>query len=408
MRTDYPRSAEDVQELAALVGRAYADRYDDLGERLRLDFHSGPKAKPEYFRILRRGGRMVAHAAVYEKLFRLGRAGLRTGGVGFVGCLPEERRRGYAAACVRDALAVMERERMPLSLLSSGVDCYYTRFGYVGCFPRYALRLSVQDAEVRKLRLRLAVREYRDGDLPELLRLYDAASARTPGAVIREARDFRFALKRTRLLKPNCVFVFRESRGRRALRAYVVWKEGAFWEAGLAPGDEAAAESALAWLRDRRRAALEKELVLQFLTPAHPLWRHASRFNHGAEYGLQWTGGWMGRIVDLRAFLAQMKPEWEGRLNAAGLEAEGHLHLEVDGEPHSLVLSRAHHFALQPLGSRGVLAAQVRASRRTLLQMSLGTLPWRSLPDLRAEGEAALLDALFPHAAPGIFRLDYF
>jgi hypothetical protein len=98
-----------------------------------------------------------------------------------------------------------------------------------------------------------------------VLRLYEAASARSPGSVVRTLAQLRFAFRRWRLLEGGSrgvaaqVLLFRERKGQRRVRAYLIWRDNALWEAGLEPGDEAAAESLLAYLRDRRKEALEKD-----------------------------------------------------------------------------------------------------------------------------------------------------
>ena len=302
----------------------------------------------------------------------------------------------------------MRRKGIPLTFLF-GLDRFYLQFGYVGCLPAYRLKTTV--SELAKLKVSLAIQPCGPKHLPDVLRLYEAAAARSPGSVVRTLEQLRFAFRRWRLLEGGSrgvaeqVLVFREKKGKRGVRAYLIWRDNALWEAGLEPGDEAAAESLLAYLRDRRKEALEKEVVLPNLGPAHPLWRYAQRFNHGTESSFSWTGGGMGRIVDVAAFLKGVGPELEGRLNAAGLDAECRLHLAVDGKDHFLNLGRGH---LLAMGARETRVLKVTCTQQALLQMALGCLPWHSIPGVKAEGERSLMGVLFPEAFPVMYRLDHF
>ncbi|MCY3023311.1 MAG: GNAT family N-acetyltransferase [Planctomycetota bacterium] len=405
MLSTYPRNRKEAEELATLVARCFLNRYDYLRERFLDDYSACPGARPEYWRIIRRKGRVVAHVGVYDKPVRVGRAVLRMGGLGFVCCDPAHRRQGLAAACVKDALAVMRRSGMPLSLLF-GRDHYYDRFGYVGCLPTFTLTVNV--SELRRVRSPLRVEPYARRHLGAIVKLYNAAAAATPASVVRTAAHMRFGIVSRQLAgdasgKDNAVFLFREKGPRGAVRAYAVWKEKSLWETAMQPGDDAACSAVLAWLRDKRIEALEKEVVLQGLAPAHPLWIHAQRFNHKAERALNWAGGAMGCIVDVAMFLGAMQPEFESRLRAAGVDDEARLDLVVAGRAHKLVFR-----ASRQQGAPRPLTARVTCTPPALLQMTLGTLPYDSIPRVKTVGSPALLRALFPSGAPAVYRLDAF
>lgn len=410
MRTDFPRRAEDVRELGELIGRAFIRSYERL-ETFPRRFAENPSIRLEFQRILRRRGRIVAHVGIHEKILRIGRARIRMGGIAAVACDPNYRRQGLAAACMKDALALLKRERFPLSLLF-GIERYYLRFGYVGCLPGYVLRVGAVNLSGLKNTLRVS--PYTPGAQEDLVGLYHAAAESTPGSVVRDVACMAYALRNWRLVERTSespegkVFLFYPRRGKRRLRAYVVWEDGALLEAGMVPGDEEACVAVLAWLRDRRVAALEKEVPLTNLCPAHPLWIYAQRFNHAGERKLSWSGGGMGRLIDVGAFLEALRPELEARLNSAGLESECHLHLVVDGHEHSLILGRAHQLSLSISTHRLILYTRLECSSQALLQMALGTLPFEALPGIKVEGERSLLRAAFPCSNPHLYRLDHF
>jgi predicted N-acetyltransferase YhbS len=372
MRSDYPRHRRDLVQLKALIADSFSPRHADLQDTFHADFTLDPALDRECVRLVRRHGEVVSSVTVYPKEIRIGRARLSMGGLGFVCCKPKYRGSGYASDCVRGCLEVMSEKGITTSFLF-GIDRFYRQFGYVGCLPGYRLKTSVN--ELAKLSNSFEVLNYEKGLLNDMLALYEQAAAHSPASVVRTPAQLAFALRRCRLLSsaPKAaakdVLIFREKKGRRRVRAYLIWRDGGLVEAGLAPDDEAAAEALLAYMRDRRKEALEKEVVLQNLGPMHPLWRYALRFNHGTEQWFSWSGGGMGRINDVAAFTKALAPEWEARLNAAGVDAEGHLQLRVDGKDHFVILCRGHRLGMTARETRSV---KVTCTQQALLQMALG------------------------------------
>lgn len=426
MHGTYPKNRRDVEETATLVARVFAGRYDDLKRTFLLDVGAHPTSQADHWRVVRRAGRVVAHVGVYRKPVRIGCATVSMGGIGFVCCDPEFRCQGLAALCMKDALVCMREQGMPLSLLF-GRDHYYGRFGYVGCLPAFTLKMSVKD--LKGLRNPFRVVPAKTQDMRAMVELYNAAAETTPASVVRSLADVQFAYKRWQLAGDkkgaSAVFLFREKKARGAVRAYAVWKDNSLWEAAMRPGDDAACAAVLAWVRDKRVEAVEKEVVLEMCPPAHPLWAYAERFTHSAERRLNWTGAGMGCIVDVPAFLRALQPEFQARLGRAGLDCVGWLKLIVDGRQHHVVLVpnapvREHELkrstgvdaAGAARGVRGpassVLSARIICSSQALLQMVLGALPWRSIPDAKIEGAHAVADALFPVGTPAVYRLDGF
>jgi hypothetical protein len=344
------------------------------------------------------------------------------GGLEAVMADPAHRGRGLASACMRDAVEFMRRDGFDVSILF-GIRDFYHRFGYVGCLPGYATRLRVRD--LGSLRNPFAVEAPKG--LPsarvmkELLPLYEAAAKGTPASVVRDRECFAFTLHGRAFERPKRgdlsrgVVIFREKRGGKRVRAYLIMRDHACLEAGLAPGDDAAGAAVLAWLRDRCVERLEAKLVLQDMPPAHPLTRFARRLNHSLERGFSWDGNGMGRLIDTRAFLKKIAPELEARLASAGIDDECHLHLALVPEDggkrrskpteHSLILGAGHHFAMS---RRGVLSAKVTCTGGALLQMALGTLAADAIPGVKVSGDRALVRSAFPEAAPAMWPIDHF
>jgi len=361
---------------------------------------------PDCMRIIKRGGAIAAHVGIHGKTVRIGRAQFEMGGIGAVAVREGFRKKGLATVCLEDALQVMRDKGMQLSFLF-GISNFYTKVGFIGCYPNHALKLDVRFFE--HFKNRFAVGNYKSSDLNGMLKLYEAASEKTPGAVVRDRKGFAFSIEDRELAakKPKDegrLQVFREKGKGGKVRAYVVY-DGRLAEAMVAPGDEAACESVLAWLRQKRVEALEKELHIERLAPAHPLWRYALRLPHRIERRFNWTGDGMGQILDVDEFLRRMQPEFERRVDGAGIVAECHLHLNVDGKDHSMVLCRSH---LITNAGANVMAASVICSRQALLQMCLGTFGIEELPEVAHSGTKSLVRALFPPAGPTMYTLDRF
>lgn len=402
MKTEHPRTKRQREELADMLAKIFSRRYHELKKRFSFDFSLDPGVKPEHLRILRRNGRIVAHVGIYEKPIRIGRAVLRMGGVGGVACEPEFRNRGFASACLKSAIQTMQKEGMPISFLF-GIDRFYTKFGYVGCLPRYSMKIPRR--ELICLKNAFDAKPYTRRDIEDLVRLYEAASRDTPASVVRDAQRFAAAIERNGLSgtgDESFIYVFRERHSPHRARAYAVWKDGSLWEAGLEPGDRESCDALLAWLCQKSEG---NELNLTGLSPSHPLWKYARRFEHVIETNFSWTGGGMGRIVDVGKFLEVLAPELEARANAAGLEAEYQLRLVVDGVPHELILGRSHQFSSS---ARLVISSTVECSQQALLQMAIGSLHFECIPGVTVRGERALVEAVFPESSPCIYRLDAF
>lgn len=405
MRTDHPRGKKEFAELSEMLSRSFVPSYEDWRELFRRDYTLDPAFRPEFSRVIRRKGRIVANVSILEKTVRIGRAVLRMGGIGAVTCAQEYRGKNLSSVCMEDALETMRRNGMVLSFLccSSALNGFYTRFGYTETWPEHVLKLETR--HLAKLQSTLRVRPYKASDAAALANLYNTAAAATSGSVIRDAQRFHYGILRENLLAPSkadlqgCVHVFRTGR---LPRAYVVMRADEFLEAAFLPGDHEAAMAVLVWLRER----CGQELTLKHVGPAHPLWKFSRRFPHTLQGGMRWSYGGMGRILDVKAFLYALQPELEARINSEGVESEGHLHLIVDGQEHSLILGRAHHTSLMISTHRHILAARVECTQQALLQMALGTLSYADIPSVQVSGDKALLKAVFPEAAPCLYRLD--
>jgi predicted N-acetyltransferase YhbS len=402
---DHPRNAKERLALAKFDACGFGSGCNHDVERDLREIERAPGTRPEFHRFARVDGQVVARVKVVEQITRIGRARFRMGGLGDIQTDPAHRGRGYASACINDTIDFMRGDGFDVSFLF-GISDFYHRFGYVGCLPDYVLRLKVRDLEGLNIPFTVEAPSGRPKArlLTEVARLYEAAAEGTPATVVRD-----------RMRVSRGLVVFREKRAARRVRAYIVQRKGSLVEAGLAPGDDAAAGAILAWLRDRCIERLDAKLTLEDIPPAHPLARFARRFNHAFKRELTWNGNGMGRLIDTRSFLDKITPELEARLSSAGIDDECRLHFTLTpdsgakrtrkADEQSLILGGGHHFAM---ARRGVMSAKVTCSEGALIQMALGTLAYDAIPGVEVSGDKALVRAVFPEAAPAIWPLDHF
>ena len=92
--------------------------------------HVASEENREQLRILKVNGRIVAHVGVYATEIETGCGVLALGGIWAVACHPEYRRRGFAEACMRDAMARMRELGCDIGWLASSLCDWYRKFGW--------------------------------------------------------------------------------------------------------------------------------------------------------------------------------------------------------------------------------------------------------------------------------------
>lgn len=86
--------------------------------------------QPEYCRVVEADGRLVSAALIVKRRVGFGDFTLTMGGIANVATLPAYRGRGYATACLQQAVAVMEADALDFSLLFTGIPGFYRALGW--------------------------------------------------------------------------------------------------------------------------------------------------------------------------------------------------------------------------------------------------------------------------------------
>lgn len=129
-----------------------------------------PGFVPELVRVVAYKHHIISHLLIERYTLRYGHVPLRTAGVGNVYTDPNHRRKGYAAAVMQDALALMVEQGAHLSLLHD-TSGYFGRFGFTPVWPEYQLVFSSEQAAALPQLLKL--RPPNPEDVPQIAHLYE-------------------------------------------------------------------------------------------------------------------------------------------------------------------------------------------------------------------------------------------
>jgi len=335
-------------------------------------------------------GSVVSYLGVKPYTLRYGRVNLRVAGVADVSTHPDYRRRGYAAAVLRDALAYMAEMGVHLALLNSDLPQYYDRFGFSPVWPFYYFEVSAGEAAA--LEPPLILREARAGDVPQMARLY------------RRHWEGRVAFARSRDLWMWRVL--------QADWGYIrVVEDPRGQVAGYIAGDNPAGEVTEA-LADTLKAAVTilaevgrlaqaaGQDTLRWLMPPDDALVSFARAVLPVTVSATYlpSGGWMARLIDTRGLVEAILPEItaQARLSDPRFDAD------------------ALHFDFQPdrvkIGLRGQPSADCLLDQHDFIQIVFGSLRPAALA-LRGHlhpDAVLLLEALFPPRMAALACWDWF
>ncbi len=105
------------------------------------------------------------------------------GGIGEVSTKPEYRKQGLSGKLLEMAVAYMEREGLQTSLLFTGVNGHYSRYGWFTAPTRF---VTVDAKDAPELPEGDVIRSMEDRDLPSIKALCEAHHAQYTGPVVRD------------------------------------------------------------------------------------------------------------------------------------------------------------------------------------------------------------------------------
>lgn len=397
MHHDLLVRAAKTQELAEtgdLIARIFANgdvrRYERTLHRWNTLILTRPGFEATLCRIGLRGGQVVAAALVTPFVLRYGQARLRAAGLGLVCTHPDERRRGWSAAVVQDALAYMAEQGAHMSLLNDTVQ-YYARFGFYPVCPHYAL--TVDSAAAALLEPPHRLRSARPPDLPQIARLYEKHWGGR-SSFVRTAEDWLWRVQH----EDGALQVVDDGQG--AVCGYLWQGEQHPAQVEVVADSQAAACTLL--------AACGRLLQGQGLPELH--WpvppddaltayvRNLLPVTLSARYHP--NGGWMARLIDSGGLVRALLPEICAQARS----------MDPGFDPDALLLDHMHTPEVVQIMLRGRPESACELNHRDFVQLLFGSLRPAALAvqtGLRPAA-VALLESLFPPRTAAVAPWDWF
>jgi len=319
-------------------------------------------------------GRSVSRTFIIHRLMRLGGAVLRTGGIGGVGTDEAFRHRGLARQVLERCVEVMAREAYDASFLF-GIQDFYHRFGFATCMAEH--EVSVATAAAQRVDRRLRLRPVRRVDLPALVRLYNRENGQRTISCVR-SRTWAGFTRGTQWGVDAWSRVAVD--GADKIRGYIACDDTTqrckVAEVGGAHDD---VHRTFLHLLGRRAAAMGVERIQLSLPPDHAFGLFLRQFGCEVRAIHPRNAGAMGRVIHLRPFLEQLRPELERRWPHDAAE----LALVTDlGTCALRRAARGGSLALSGRPTRG--APRLKLGQAALMQLACG---YRSVEDCWRAGE---------------------
>jgi predicted acetyltransferase len=163
-----------------LCDRAFQDTPREYFERHVL---GDPTLRPEDTLVLVKDGRFVSSVQMFPRTYWVEGRTMKFGGIGNVSTDPAERKHGYAGLLMAEAVRRMRDLGYAFSMLTTGINSYYEKFGYV-TVPRRAMvfrGLSPKRAP--------GVRQFaRKQDFGFVRAIYEKYNGELAGPVVRDER----------------------------------------------------------------------------------------------------------------------------------------------------------------------------------------------------------------------------
>jgi predicted acetyltransferase len=411
-RVSSKRDLARAVDLAARVFSTYYIGLEQWTEAVRVD----PGYGPGQTFVVERGGEFVSQVRVTKRRVRLGQQVGLLGGIGDVATDPAYRDRGYASACLREAIRFMQEAGCCLSGLGTGAFSFYRRLGWEIACPGYRVQLSTAGPPPEALdgfgRRRFRMPE----DLPAVMALFDAYNDGRVMSVARTERYWRrqigFSMKQPgggpwgyAKEDPDGFIVIIDRA--RDIVAYARSHRGdeRHEVVEAVARDRRAALALLAHLGEQFRR--RREIVID--EPPDSVIAEVALTDCGGNCTVSHSGT-MVRILDLRLLFELLAPELAARVTSSELaDSAGALRLKT--EIGSVTIEWDH----GEVGlSRATRARRLEIPHRRLAQIITGyRSPSSVLEELGRLGEvepalARALAVLFPRGYPHIHVLDRF
>lgn len=364
-------------------------------------------------------GKIVSYIRVSDRSMYLGEAVVKLGGIGMVVTSEEYRRRGYASALLRDAIAYMEAQSYDLSLLFTTIQPFYTPLGWAP-FPQTSFELELHDKKTFA-RSGWNCRPFDlERDLTQVSQIYGEHNKGRTGTVLRPEELWRDGYSQQVGMLPSLVVEKDGQIGAYAnlafpdddqgIDAYLATYYPNLREVGWR---RAASDSHLALCHAILDAAYERDVesISGRLTRHHPMTLLLSE-ESGSPLSFSIHERMMYRVISLERLFQKLIPKFKAELESTSMtDRSGSFHFAVRDQSCTLNVNQ---------GKVTVVADDSGKTKVTLdtyhfLKVLFGNATFGQLDELhRIKGinlqpdESGLLSALFPKDEPTHWICDYF
>lgn len=175
-----------LEELPAWYAHCDEVFQDEADGYFQRHYESDPDADPALIFVAMDGDVIASTVRVFRREMWLSGRAVPMGGIGEVSTKPAYRKRGLASELLKHAIAAMEAEGMPLSVLFGNQRIYETHGWRFAPMARDGIPAAELPASCG-----IEIRPFRQEDLQAVMGLYDLYAGRLQGALLRREEYWR-------------------------------------------------------------------------------------------------------------------------------------------------------------------------------------------------------------------------
>ena len=175
-------------------------------------------------RVAEENGEFISTVTVFRRKMWWQGECIEFGAIGNVATVPEKRGLGLSSTLMKDAINLMKKLSFPLSVLFTGINPFYEKFGYFTIPAHTAVIFPEADRK-----LKFSIRKFNNNDLGQVAELYEKFNRNLIGTLVRDLDYWQANLK---FAEDDEIFLVAEDAGEIAayLRMVPNHEKGDVWE----------------------------------------------------------------------------------------------------------------------------------------------------------------------------------
>ncbi|RLD08135.1 MAG: hypothetical protein DRI44_10205 [Chlamydiae bacterium] len=338
-------------------------------------------------------GKIVSHFGIWDYQMRIGKAQLKTAGIGAVLTHYEHRKHGYLKGTATSSLAAAKEAGYDFSILF-GIPDFYHKFGYSRAWNTSNYKISLNNLPKEKPELN--VKKLKKSQYPEIEKLYNNATENLTGTAVRPTYNV--------YIKEDIGYCWTDKKGKILGYVFVKIKHDEL-ECLEAIGN---AEQILRAVAKIARQGLRTNVNFSFLHYELPVAKALRGKNCVVETHFEACGGPMAKIVNLKTTLQKLEAELTKRMKQSLIpDYTGELLISNSEEKVCLKINDGKVTVSDNSNTRNFIKGDYR-----LVEMIFGTtepLETAESVGIKFGGEGKMLaKTLFPNRHPQQLIRDYF